>query len=502
MLLRLFPQNKTRNVLDSRISPALDYVLGNVDSKGEDREFAPKVLCGDPDLLGMQLAYALSSAPYVSGAINFTEEFGQLSSETVHHIIGSTQELMYPGFLPYKPHSVFILHRKAGDKGFEIHFIGICNDPKTGAAITPLITMRDGKRLRTWCQFINLSCGLTSPFEPDRLRLMSIPKGHRNTSKRSIYEQIHQQVLAEVEGKRIGCRADVIRLLEKKGRQAQVFAADPTRDYDKEKIRVVIDNKPYDFGGFVYSAEFSSSEVLEKYRRQVEFDNRCMQDRDWMYRCAMTLMLRRAADNLAKLRNDSSLLFKLPPAPAVDLGLSDFQCIDPFAPEWVNEIKRFFPSTSKIYETPQRILSPAYQHAERHDPTPGGPAEPSRNIEKRATPRPGGQQDVPDGKQDHGSGSGDGGDQDKSNPSHKAAFGMDPDWSWFGKLFRRIADTASELRKALQGGRGLGDRFEGIAQTLGKILTRRRQIIKTTPVKKNAKAKKTGKKQTDQDMEM
>ena len=154
-----------------------------------------------------------------------------------------------------RPHSLWVLHRKPMDDGFELHFIMLCQYPVTGYAYSPLVKLRDGKLLKLWTQFINGSFNLSSPLDPARNRLLTIPKGKRASGQRRVYEVLYRDILQAP----IQSRDELVKWL-----QENQYTVDPS---SPTSIRVRKGFVDLELGGFLCSQRFILMRV------QVETNN-------------------------------------------------------------------------------------------------------------------------------------------------------------------------------------------------------------------------------------
>jgi hypothetical protein len=350
MLARFFPQSDARNSLDPGISPAIDYVLGDTDGKGLEREHAPVVVRGDPPLMRLQLSIETGKSPYVSGSLNFSEDRSSRPASTWNAISSSLAEIMYPGMGGDAPHQLGVVHEKGGGLGFEEHFIGLCRDPLTGRAMTPFVKARDGKLLVAWTQLVNLSCGLTSPFDPARARLISIARRHRKSQKRACYEELSGLILMEVEQGRIVDRRGISGCLGDQGFEVSI---DDSGGEGAGVIRFIRGADDYDFGGFLCSPDFRGPESIQEFREHKARRAAPLQDIERVFPVVATLLLRRAAAFGARYRGDHRLIGKLPGRPDGRRDIEHFAVIDPHLPEWREELMALFPRTLSIYENQQ-----------------------------------------------------------------------------------------------------------------------------------------------------
>ena len=285
---------------------------------------------------------------------------------------------------------------------------------------------------------------------------------------RGNYEDIHQQILREIEAETIQTQNDVMNWFALNGYATTAVFPDCNHAYRDETVKVVKGKMVLEFGGFIYSRRFTSLEALVTHRNAVESENASLKNKDWMYRCTMTLLLRRAAKNLQTLRKDNRLARMLPPNTSGKRRLAVFESIDPSSALWKLELQVLFPATTRIYE--QRNIEPPERNARELDQADRGTPHPAGNSNTDAT----GGKEAPylcgharaniynnDRVREP---------EDCGHQDREADCGIGGGLSWVGAFCRRTLNNARRVRAVILEDDGIRSLFERIPKLLKRFL--------------------------------
>lgn len=177
---------------------------------------APVHLRGNIEIARKLISLSDFSQSYTSSILSFTEI---LERSTIDEIIESYEKCSFSGLDQSKMTRVWIMHSE--HMRTELHCI-IVNTHYKDDYIKPnrfqqYFHAKDQKLFRSWQELINLDYGLSSPFDPRRSRLESIPRSRMSEPRRELYERIDSLICDKILKKELSNRDDILHFLKKSG---------------------------------------------------------------------------------------------------------------------------------------------------------------------------------------------------------------------------------------------------------------------------------------------
>jgi len=228
-------------------SAAIDYLLSK-----DDREIAPVILEGDPDLVLNGIDQNPNKWKYTSGVLSFAPE-DIVTEEKERQLIADFEETAFAGIdFENRPQGLWVRHQ---DKDHhEMHFVypRQLNDLRSYNMRPP----SDQGRYDAFRNVHNLENGWADPDDPERQRGLSLPNSiaKDKEGKKDIREALHNWAEQRVEAGVIDSRQELIEQLQEQGFNVPRAGKDYiTIEREGEKVRLK---------GPIYSATFSSRSEL------------------------------------------------------------------------------------------------------------------------------------------------------------------------------------------------------------------------------------------------
>lgn len=195
------------------VRKAIGYLEGTHDGQGKEREVAPKLVRGDPDLWRDLVQHGRQKGKYTSTVLSFTET--DLSDDTLQDIMQSFEQACHPGLDPSRYCAVWYLHR---DKGItELHCLFANEELQSGKKINQYVHKFDNDRLRThWATMINAKYDLTDPLDPARRRIVDVTdRKNLPKDKAQLVTLLNDFLMDQIDQGKISDRAGVIDCIQK-----------------------------------------------------------------------------------------------------------------------------------------------------------------------------------------------------------------------------------------------------------------------------------------------
>jgi Toprim-like/Protein of unknown function (DUF3991)/Relaxase/Mobilisation nuclease domain len=225
MLLKFFNRGTGKG------SPAVEYLLKEMDANGVRREPAPELLRGDPQQT-IQLIDSLDfKHKYRSGVISFAPS-DTPTPEQLEAIMDSFEKTAFAGLDRDRYSILWVKHTHTGDNRVELHFITPRVELTTGKSLN-IAPPGWGNYFRPWRDSWNYSQEWASPDDPQRARAyhpgyqalvdasdQRLELAGKSTHTREDYRQIITNYITEnIRLGRVKDRMDAISLLERSGFQ-------------------------------------------------------------------------------------------------------------------------------------------------------------------------------------------------------------------------------------------------------------------------------------------
>lgn len=253
---------------------AVDYF-----TRTKDREIAPTILSGDPDLVRETINQCPNEWKYTSGVLSWAPE-DIVSEEQEAQLIEAFEETAFAGIDPEnRPQGLWVRHQHADHH--EMHFVypRMLNDGRSYNMRPP----NDQGRYDAFRDVHNLQNGWADPDDPDRQRAISLPNFlHKDKEgQKDIREALHQWAEQRIQAGAIDNRNQLIEQLKEQGLNVPRAGKNYiTIEHEGERVRLK---------GPIYAEAFQSREELG-----TEFATR---SRD--YQAALSAKLEQSRERLA-----------------------------------------------------------------------------------------------------------------------------------------------------------------------------------------------------------
>lgn len=187
-----------------KCSSAINYLLDI-----GDREIAPEVIQGIPELTA-EIADNLNyKHKYLSGVLAFNET--DLSEKAIAEITKSfEEELVFPSMNKEKYNILWVKHQDKNN--LELHYIIPSVDLENQKQLSPYFHKVDKHRWRAWQEITNDKYNLSTPDDPRRSQKLKIDFS-QSRSLKDLKEDIKQIIEKEVTAGEISNREGVLKLL-------------------------------------------------------------------------------------------------------------------------------------------------------------------------------------------------------------------------------------------------------------------------------------------------
>lgn len=153
---------------------AIDYLMGLIDHKGDERSIAPRVLDGNPETF-LDIVRSIDPTQaqfYTSGTLCFEEE--NIKEEYKYQIMQSFEETLFPGLDKSQYSIVWVEHRDK-DK-LELNFVTAETELHSGKRLQTYWQGADMRRVDDFKTVTNYDYGFSDPNDPLKSRLIQIGK--------------------------------------------------------------------------------------------------------------------------------------------------------------------------------------------------------------------------------------------------------------------------------------------------------------------------------------
>lgn len=172
----------------------------------------PILLYGDPDLTRAVMENIAFRQKYTSLVLSFAEI---IPETTLRNIIVDYESVAYKGIEPDDVSRYWVLHT---DKGrTEAHCIVANVVLSTGKRWAHYYHKPDRTLFESWQEITNLKHGFSSPKDPDRKRLRSVPGKNLPPENRRIYEQVDSFICRLITEGAVRNRDEIISALHQRG---------------------------------------------------------------------------------------------------------------------------------------------------------------------------------------------------------------------------------------------------------------------------------------------
>lgn len=226
---------------------AVDYFTST-----KDREIAPTILSGDPDLVRETINQCPNEWKYTSGVLSWAPE-DIVSEEQEAQLIEAFEETAFAGIDPEnRPQGLWVRHQHADHH--EMHFVypRMLNDGRSYNMRPP----NDQGRYDAFRDVHNLQNGWADPDDPDRQRAISLPNFlHKDKEgQKDIREALHQWAEQRIQAGAIDNRNQLIEQLQEQGLNVPRAGKNYiTVEHEGERVRLK---------GPIYAEAFQSREEL------------------------------------------------------------------------------------------------------------------------------------------------------------------------------------------------------------------------------------------------
>lgn len=347
MTHEFFPQDR-ETPLEGPIIKAISYLFQPTNWKGLQRPESPELLRGDPELFSKLVLRSTFKQPYCAGVLAFTESVKVLSERTQSLIMDSWEESLFPGLDERARMVVWVRH--VTSNGFELHFVALAEDLLTGKSYTPSVAERDKYRLHLWTGYINCALGLSSPWEPERMRDYRPPGRLQKTEKGAMYIRAYSIAEELVNSGTAQSRSDLLAALPASG--VKVVSS------EVKGIRVLFGEELMFLRAWILSEDFVDLEALKVHRQERRRESEQWRDPAWIFPRLVDRSIRRLSGHLHRHEKSGNLLSAKVKSDSRKKGDPD-HTYDPRVlsdPKLLALLPQFFPSLIILNElaTPDR----------------------------------------------------------------------------------------------------------------------------------------------------
>ncbi|MEZ8582891.1 relaxase/mobilization nuclease domain-containing protein [Vibrio splendidus] len=202
MLVKLFTPATENGALGG-----LNYLLD------ENRNDAPELLSGNPEVTRQLLLSSVFKNPYTTGCLSFAEEESDISKELQDELMQSFEETLMTGLDPNQYDIIWIKHT---DKNrLELNFHILNTELQTGKRLQPYLHQFDKSRIEAWKSLQNDLHGLADPNAPERKR--TLQPGALKQDWQSVKNAVHNYLEDAWVNNEINSRSELLDEISKLG---------------------------------------------------------------------------------------------------------------------------------------------------------------------------------------------------------------------------------------------------------------------------------------------